>query len=53
MIRMMRPPGFPVMPFVFPVGLTCALMAATAYLRYRTLEALREQSMGRVAPGSR
>lgn len=41
---MMRPPGFPLIPFLFPIGVVLSLIGATAwfsYLSYRELDAIR------------
>ncbi len=41
---MMRPPGFPFFPFVFPLGVFLSLLGVTAwysYLSWRELDAIR------------
>ncbi len=44
MMRRMRPPLFPLIPFLFPMGLFFGLLGLTtwlSYLSYRELEAIR------------
>ncbi|MBI2953810.1 MAG: hypothetical protein HYY30_05815 [Chloroflexi bacterium] len=41
---MKRPPGFPIFPFLFPLGMFLALMGLTAwfsFLSWKELEAIR------------
>ncbi|MHB0869270.1 MAG: hypothetical protein ACYC66_12025 [Chloroflexota bacterium] len=41
---MMKLPGFPLIPFLFPIGLFMSLIGMTAwfsYLNYRELDAIR------------
>jgi len=33
---MMRPPGWPLVPFLFPMGLMFGLLGFMAYLQYRS-----------------
>ncbi len=40
----MRPPGFPLIPFLFPLGVFLSLLGLTAwysYLSYKELDAIR------------
>ena len=37
----MRPPGFPFVPFVFPMAFAMSLLGLMAYLQYRTLREIR------------
>ncbi len=51
---MMRPPGFPLIPFLFPLGVFLSLLGLTAwysYLSYRELDAIRRaEESGRARP---
>lgn len=47
---MMRPPGFPLIPFLFPMGVFLGLLGLTAwfsYLSYRELDAIRRAEESR------
>ncbi len=42
---MMKPPGFPFFPFLFPIGIALSLLGLTAYSSYqswRELHAIRQ-----------
>ncbi len=38
----MRPPGFPVVPFLFPMGLMMTLLLTVLWLQYRTWRRLNQ-----------
>jgi len=49
----MRPPGFPLIPFLFPMGLFLSLAVLTAissYLSWKELEAIRRLEESRRGP---
>ncbi len=48
---MMRPPGFPFVPFLFPMGVVLGLLGLMAWLQYRSYRELRTIEQRVTLPG--
>ncbi len=49
---MMRPPGFPFVPFLFPIGMVLSLLGLMVWLQYRSYRELRTIEQRVAPPGS-